>query len=517
MPPSSPASSGPASPPGSAGSLPAREPMLVPSLALATAAAAVALGWAVAGNPELLHLDDPFTPATAAALVMGLGLCAALLARPGLGLGLLVAFVYLNLSQVLVREHGLPSLFQLLVVPIALAACRGPGAERLRELPRLALAGLLALYALVILVSTLPAADRELADERLAESLKLWVIFALTAVLAASRRRLLQGTWAMVAAGAFLGGLGTFQVLTGDFRQQFAGLARVKDAHIWGDVFEPRIAGPLGDPNFFAQILIVLVPIGLALAAESRGAQARVLALVATALILSGAVLTYSRGGALALGCVLLLTLASRRIRPRQVGLGAAAILLLLVLTPPEFVRRLGTIGEILPGSEEVLDPDSSFLERKLYALTAWRMFLDHPLLGVGAGNYTVHFDRYADEVGFASRDYETPGEVHYPHNLYLEIAAETGLVGLAVFVAAVVAAVVSLRRARAALRHRGDTTSAALARALEIAIAGYLVSSLFLHGHFQRYLWLLFGLAAALRLLAGAGEGERDARAASG
>jgi len=31
----------------------------------------------------------------------------------------------------------------------------------------------------------------------------------------------------------------------------------------------------------------------------------------------------------------------------------------------------------------------------------------------------------------------------------------------------------------------------------------GYLVSSLFLHGHFIRYLWLLFAFATALDLIA--------------
>lgn len=481
---------------------PAATPLLV-VLVVVLALAACVLGWVVAENPDLAHLENPFTWGNAGALALAVGLCAALLARPGLGLVLLALFVYLNLSQVLVREHGLPSMLQLLVIPIALAAFRGEGAARFRELPRLALPGLLALYSLTLLVATLVAWDRELADDRLLESVKAWVIFLLVAVLAATPRRLVRGSWTIVAAGALLGGLGAFQVLTGGFHNQFWGFARVKDAHIWGDVFEKRIAGPLGDPNFFAQILIVLVPIGLALAAESKGWRGRLFALGATGLILAGSILTYSRGGALALGCMLLLILVSRRVRPRQIALVALALIAVLVVTPPEFIQRLGTISEVLPGGEEVIDPDSSFQERKLYALTAWAMFLDHPLLGVGPGNYTVHFDHYADLVGFSARDYEQPGEVHYPHNLYLEIASESGIVGLAVFCAAAVAAFVGLRRARATLLAQGDFTSADLARAFEIALVGYLVSSVFLHGHFQRYLWLLFGFAAAVRLMA--------------
>ncbi|MFP5285557.1 MAG: hypothetical protein ACLGI9_07455, partial [Thermoanaerobaculia bacterium] len=133
-------------------STPAPLPSLAAGLLLLLAAAgACALGWIVAENPGLGHLENPFTWANAGALVLAFALCAALLARPGLGLVLLALFVYLNLSQVLVREHGLPSLLQLLVVPIALAAFRGEGAKRFRELPRLPLFLLLAAYSIVLL------------------------------------------------------------------------------------------------------------------------------------------------------------------------------------------------------------------------------------------------------------------------------------------------------------------------------------------------------------------------------
>src|SRR5215208_6519515 len=389
--------------PGTARRLPAADPAAGPrpgALAAAlpvalAAAAAVALGWAAAEKTGLVQIENPFTPVNAAALAAGLLLWAVVLRRPGVGLALLCAFVYLNLSQVLVREHGLPSLLQLMVLPIALTAASGREGADLRRLPRLAVPVLLGIYSLVLLLSTLLAEDRELADERFAENLKALAICALIAVLAATPRRLRMGAWTVVAAGAFLSALGVAQVLTGSFEQEFGGFARIKQAHIYGRVFEPRIAGPLGDPNFFAQILLVLVPLALTLAGESHRLRSRLRALGAAGLILSATVLTYSRGGALALGCVLLLVLVARRVHLRQVLLGTAALGLLLLLVPPEFTQRLTTVSEILPGGdEETVDLDSSFEERKLFARVAWRMFLDHPLLGVGAGNYTTHYDR---------------------------------------------------------------------------------------------------------------------------
>jgi O-antigen ligase len=280
----------------------------------------------------------------------------------------------------------------------------------------------------------------------------------------------------------------------------------VKYAQIYGDVFEPRIAGPLGDPNFYAQALVLLVPLGLSLAMSERAAHRKAIALAGTGLVVGAAALTYSRGGALALAVVLALSLLAWPLSRRRAALATGLVAVLVaLLVPAGFARRLTTLEQVWPGREAVLRPDSSLEKRRLLVGAAWRMFLDHPLAGVGAGNYTVHFESYADEVGGMARDYEEPDERHYPHSLYLEIAAETGLVGLVGFGGVIAAGVVSLRRAREAFRRAGDERTAALVQGFAIALFGYLVSSLFLHGHYQRYLWLLLGFASALDALASA------------
>ncbi|HEX6204003.1 MAG TPA: glycosyltransferase, partial [Thermoanaerobaculia bacterium] len=176
------------------------------------------------------------------------------------------------------------------------------------------------------------------------------------------------------------------------------------------------------------------------------------------------------------------------------------------VLAPEGFARRLTTLREVLPGGEEVLRPDSSFAKRRLVTAVAWQMFLDAPLLGVGAGNYGSRFTSYADRVGSDARLYEEPGERNFPHNLYLEVAAETGAVGLAAFALIVVAAFASLVGARRRHLARGDPRTAALAEGLGLALVGFLITGLFLHGEFPRYLYLLLGLSAGLATPAGRG-----------
>jgi O-antigen ligase len=475
---------------------------LLPALAAGAVLAGALLGVLVAADPDLFHLEIGGDPATWLALAAGLALAVWLVPRPGAALPVLVVFVYLNLSEVLVRYHGLPSLLQLLVVPVAVAAVAG---RPLRETAAVATRGLpllLAAWVLWLLVTTTWAWDPGLALEEVTEAAKAFVLFLLVVLLADSPGRIRRAVWAALGAGCLLAALGVYQAAAGDFDHLFGGLARVKDAHIYGDVFEPRIAGPLGDPNFFAQILLVLVPLALALAWHGRSRGGRLAAAGAAALLVAGTVLTYSRGGALALAVVLGLAWLARGVRPRELAAGLAVLVLALVLLPDEFTRRLTTLGQITGGEEAALHPDSSFEKRRLVTLAAWEMFQEHPWLGVGAGNYTTRYAPYADRVGSGAREYEEPFGESYPHNLYLEVGAEAGLAGLAILGAALALALAGLEDARRRLAAAGLGLEATLAGATAIALIGYLVSSLFLHGHFQRYLWLLLALAAAFQAL---------------
>lgn len=472
----------------------------LPRIALVTAAAAAA-GWLAAVNPDFLTFQAPLSWGLALALTAAVAFSAAIVSSPALGLCLLVAFVYLNLSQVLVRSHELPSLLQLLALPMLAGAWRATSKEDRARAFRHPVTVSLALYLAVVLASTTWARDTALADERAVELGKAFVVFALTAFLTVSLRAARAAVWTLLGAGALLSVLAVIQAALGG-TAQLGGLARIKQAHIYGDVFEPRIAGPLGDPNFFAQILVMLVPLAVFTAWDARDRLRRTAAYGAAGLLIAATVVTYSRGGALALGCVLALALLARREHLRQAAAGVAAVALLWTVLPRDFTRRMGTIEQIVGGGD-VLRPDSSFQKRRLLTHAAWLMFADHPLTGVGAANYTTRFDEVTGRVGFLTRDYEEPGDAHYPHNLYLETAAETGIVGLLCFGAVLVAAFAALRRAQRVFREAGDRRTAGLAVAFQIALAGYLVSSLFLHGTFPRYLWMLFAFAVGLDVLA--------------
>ena len=467
------------------------------TMALAGAVAAIGLTAAILGDRGLM--ESTIGRATPMLIVLAVVFGALAVRYSSLGLPLLVAFVYLNLSQALVRYHDFPSLLQVLVIGLAFAAWLKRDTEDVAEVAKQPLTIALLAYLLLLLVTTAIASDRDLADERLIEVGKSFVIFGLATSLMRNGERLMQGFTALVASATFLGVLTLIQVATGDFSNEFAGLARIKQAHIYGRVFQPRIAGPLGDPNFFAQILLLALPVSVLFGARSASRRTRVVWFSSAGVILIALMLTYSRGAMVALAVMGLMLMKVLHIRWRTTVIMIAGLAFSLVLLPEGVTRRFLTIEQILPSSEAPLRPDSSFEERKLFMRVAWVMFGANPVLGVGPANYTARYDDYVNLTGSAARQYEDESDLHFPHNLYLEVAAETGLVGLLSFGLILVTAWMASREA---LRPEVDPWLRTAAVAFRIALVGYLVSGVFLHLAFPRYLFLILAFAATLQRL---------------
>src|SRR3990172_6107001 len=140
-------------------------------LLLAVLSAATA-NYLFALNPDAVTLDISVSWADTALLATGVGLLLLAVHRPAVAYAAIVAIIYLNLSEVLVRFHGLPSLLQLLVLPLLVAGlleCRRHPSQR-RLLQPLTL--WLGVYVLIVLTSTSYAHDASLADESLLDKVK---------------------------------------------------------------------------------------------------------------------------------------------------------------------------------------------------------------------------------------------------------------------------------------------------------------------------------------------------------
>lgn len=69
---------------------------------------------------------------------------------------------------------------------------------------------------------------------------------------------------------------------------------------------------------------------------------------------------------------------------------------------------------------------EQSSMDRLMIWSVAKNMFLSRPLVGVGLGTFMFNFDK------FLTKDY--PFGIPYAHNCYLQMAAETGMLGLVSF-----------------------------------------------------------------------------------
>jgi O-antigen ligase len=62
--------------------------------------------------------------------------------------------------------------------------------------------------------------------------------------------------------------------------------------------------------------------------------------------------------------------------------------------------------------------------------LSAWEMFLDSPLLGHGPHTFVLLYQPYLQDLSLPSWLFVDPRLIPWPHNLYLEVLAEQGIVG---------------------------------------------------------------------------------------
>jgi O-antigen ligase len=88
-------------------------------------------------------------------------------------------------------------------------------------------------------------------------------------------------------------------------------------------------------------------------------------------------------------------------------------------------------------------------------------------------------------------------------HNVYLEVLAELGIVGFALFGVIVAIGVRAAHQAMEAAGRRGDRETELLSRGLLLALIAMLLSAFFSSELFNKPLWILLGLAVAVRSFA--------------
>lgn len=216
-----------------------------------------------------------------------------------------------------------------------------------------------------------------------------------------------------------------------------------------------RAFGTFGQPNPFGGFMGIALPLALMCAAIQsyqimhdlragrRVNPARLLLLAAMAsaagIVAAALFASWSRGAWLGFAVslvVMLVALPRRLLMGISLALALAALFFALWsagLLPRSVVSRITTAATDLFSFSDVrganfTPTNFAVIERLAHWQAAIGMAQDHPLFGVGLGSYAL---RYAD---YHLINWEAP--LGHAHNQYLNFLAETGVVGLAAYIA---------------------------------------------------------------------------------
>ena len=434
------------------------------------ASAAVALG---AG----LGLAAGLQQTTLAVAIVALPALVALLLHPDWIAPVLVASTFgeaLSTSGLTVSRFAGP--LALLIILLALPARKGP------RLPRIGVLVAAAAYSAWALASVLwtvnPSSSFHLGGTGyVLTSLALSIVYMLAIVMFVRREedvwRLAVVIWVfsvgagLVAIGQYLGGY-------------------------------TRAVALSGDPNLFASLQVVALPIGAVLVGQARNTRMRLIVLAGLAVTVGSIMTSLSRGGILTLAVAFLLisiqpasaffhTKARKRAFLLVAAVGAG---LLLFASYSALSARTSSLFTTYDGG-------SGRTNLWLAAMTGWR---EHPVIGMGYGAFIGQSNQLLVEtpgVDFSGYQLRPTGQV--AHSAYIESLAELGVVGLGLFVGLLVTIGVTLLSTARRAARAGAMFLASFTRACLVALVAFAFASLFLSTETARILWILAGLSVAL------------------
>lgn len=232
----------------------------------------------------------------------------------------------------------------------------------------------------------------------------------------------------------------------------------------------------------------------------------RYLAFLVCFLGVAGTIVSFARGAIIGL-CVVFAVLAARTPRKRAfLGYGTllvvTGLIVIMVMFPNgEFWDEMATITEEgnTSGTGE---------QRWVMWQAAGELFLAHPLLGVGPGNFGPNAAEYFSERGVTNmgNSFDTPEKMYSMalHNDYVQVMVEQGLVGLFALAAVFIYFFSYVRFLRTeavqkawASQAGGFIDSSNLALGLEAAMIGFMVTSAFYPQLFINYwMWSIMMMA---------------------
>jgi O-antigen ligase len=251
--------------------------------------------------------------------------------------------------------------------------------------------------------------------------------------------------------------------------------------------------------NAVALYLVPLVAFAGAVVLHWPGRKERILAGAFVAVGVFCVLLSFSRGGYLALAAVAVGLALSHRRGWWLIGAGAVVAAGLLLI--PAFRRRIET--EINFG-----DPHNTLVGRSHLWDATFQMLRDHPVFGAGLSGFATAIAPYWNATH--------PDRFTYPHNIVLNFWTETGILGLVAFAAIVGAAIARAWRGW----RRSDNEWRVIHLGVFVALVAVLVHGLVDVPYWKNDLslefWALLGLTFAVAGMPGTDSARSTSKASA-
>lgn len=257
-----------------------------------------------------------------------------------------------------------------------------------------------------------------------------------------------------------------------------------------------RLVGQIGDPNELAAILVPALAFVLFSLAAFRSPLLRWLLSTFAIVLATALFLTESRGGLVGLFVMSVAAVAfAGRFRPRAVAavltMAALGVSYYTLVAPPQSLQRITNFAA--EGGTGRTDLWSIALE----------VAEDHPIAGVGIGNFVVVEPSYAARDIAISQVRLVVDKPKIAHNMYLQVLSELGLIGLTLFLVILATSLTLAWRAVRTFARAGDFELEMIARGVIVGLVGMLAAYSFISAQYEKQLWLLFGLSTALSAVA--------------
>ncbi len=236
------------------------------------------------------------------------------------------------------------------------------------------------------------------------------------------------------------------------------------------------LSGISGDNNFFAVMILVILPMGFYLVTQTKHKLIKIGLIAVIAFATLGLISTYSRSGFVGLAVLTVFAIKSSKRKLLWIFIISMIIIAAMNLLPEEWFGRMDTV--------EHAEEDGSFMHRVIVWKMCTLIAIDNPFFGGGFKvvenllTWQQYVPNYHTLDFILTPDVNFYEPVRAAHSFYFQVLSDHGFVGLFLFMLILFSAYVKIGLiTRRAIKNKMDDWIFTLLAMLRVSIVAYCVS----------------------------------------